>query len=1509
MSFKRIILMIMLIIISKSVLNAGSVNGEPLDPMIFELVNDRIRSTPAVDPDARISENKFYVSTFGIVKYLPEYNRRVPNPTSGKLVRFNISNGMIPPLWSFTRDPLIHELEFWNNESLNYYTVNDFSRLSTDPNFQGTFTYYNGSNGTKYNLRYDSGTGFWTSPVFYKSSEKKNVILLNKSGCLMSIDVSDDLTIEMNWKLNLRENENSQNAYKFEFMATPVLVGNKLYIAGLQKVHIVDFNQYSANLLTIPCPEMSPDDYFEFPMLYDTQEQNDKVFYAVSHFGNVYEINGQSVIKVQTNPTQIGEVSSMPWIDSDGNIYVAAKYNNDSRVYYFNQKIKKESANIIDFEYISLNSNYDINGTILSDYTKTNYLFHNDGIISLSEYYDYNSDNVSNYNYNVDYIVNHPYANITGTKTFPTNHPVLFSNEKLQKTLAVGLRNEASSQFSTNYASYYPDNTLTECSLENVAIRIEYIRIKDLLSDNTEYISGFTRLSGHQSWGGLNTYQSTTGHINLILGDENGCVLSYPYAMNSRVVAYDPTVSIDNPVSPYRGNSKFLGKPENVIDLAVKEQVNIYTLDTLGNNLDFYLNGYKRQAVPALLPNSTDLAYCAVFENVLSNRDYQIAYGQYSSQIFNNINISMDDSPQNILLAGNIDLSTDTRLDAYPNMEVYIRSITIQPGVTLTFSDNAIYNIDTVTLYPGASIVLCDNTLISVNNMSDSGTILNPSIIRLAGSMKNGYLTVNKQNAWNFKYIGQNGDYLNYDIGCLNNNGTMTFQNLENTIRVIPSARIAMINNYGIAQLIINDYVLFTGSVSNDLLMGAGASIKINPDQSANWGHFLWTYPGEILKDVFSMVIGYNGMSAPERAVFTLNSGSLVLLNASESTSDLTREIANYGTVKLTDDAHLKIAAKSRFVMKNNANLFLLGRINSTLSGSSLRIAGRNGEPGILVLKENCKIKGSKPSAESHRGDLIETTEYGQIYGLLNQSNEESYTRALNNLQIDTLTGERWEGILINSMRDSQVSDTDFELTNSNIYGIQKFMVKDIKNALFSNNTYKNCSYGVYVNNNDMEESLEGDDNITISDCTFLNNKYGIYAYQNMVGTAPLNQYLIKMLIEDSNFGSQDSQILNDYGIALHGVDFAQINRCNFNQNLYGLYALNSDFTIGNIDDTNNVSGFYYNHIAGIAAHHALGNDAKIYHCVFSEPVDGPDFKSGIGIWLKSASAVIKHNDFSGLDSHGILMYDSNTGTNIRHNTLLNNKGCEMIGDSNSLSGIRNGSNVFAENSSTINTILPDDPFDKEEIERWNQYFLANLSRSKAEVYGNIFNSGEVDFLLRLYPDESFYDYWGTNPDPVMTLVNQGVSQFYQGAWDSSIATMKAVVETYPDSVQTEFALEYLYLITKAIDADFDALRVYLDQKINSEDLAVYLKKEQVKTKTYISEKDYPTAIERLQLILNNPETVADSLFALVDQAYCLMNQNTNQSKMAENITQRSLNFNKYLDLMCNLSRVKEIGM
>ncbi|MCK9309253.1 MAG: T9SS type A sorting domain-containing protein [Candidatus Cloacimonetes bacterium] len=131
---------------------------------------------------------------------------------------------------------------------------------------------------------------------------------------------------------------------------------------------------------------------------------------------------------------------------------------------------------------------------------------------------------------------------------------------------------------------------------------------------------------------------------------------------------------------------------------------------------------------------------------------------------------------------------------------------------------------------------------------------------------------------------------------------------------------------------------------------------------------------------------------------------------------------------------------------------------------------------------------------------------------------------------------------------------------------------------------------------------------------------------------------------------------------------------------------------------------------------------------------------------------------------------------------------------------------------------------------------------------------------------------------------------------------MKLAVETYPDSALTSLAIDFLFLATRATDKDYTTLKTYLDDNIADEELCIYQRKEEIKTACSIQEKDYLTAINRLQQTVDNPQTVADSLFALIDQAYCYMNLAQFGSKVLPNISIHTPDFQSYISFMLDLS-------
>lgn len=212
------------------------------------------------------------------------------------------------------------------------------------------------------------------------------------------------------------------------------------------------------------------------------------------------------------------------------------------------------------------------------------------------------------------------------------------------------------------------------------------------------------------------------------------------------------------------------------------------------------------------------------------------------------------------------------------------------------------------------------------------------------------------------------------------------------------------------------------------------------------------------------------------------------------------------------------------------------------------------------------------------------------------------------------------------------------------------------------------------------------------------------------------------------------------------------------------------------------------------------------------------------------------------------------------------------------------------------------------EADSWDRYLLANYNDEqmakfvRANMRGNIFQQSPLANSERFYPEYDAFMFDYEIPMSLYGSITLGINQFYQGLFDESIGTMKQIIDAYPDSSQTKLAIDYLYLATRATSEDFSNLRAYLDLKIPSENLDTFLKKEEVKTKCFIKEGQYLTAILRLQEIIDNPRTLADSLFALIDQAYCYLNLASSGAKSLPQVAVCTQNFPSYLDLLADIS-------
>lgn len=1525
---KRILLGFIVLSIITLCYASGGYNPHP--PITYPLVNDRIRNTPAVDPDEYGYGIRFYITTFGIDNY--SGINRAPKPKAGELVRFGIENSDENIQFHHVIYEKMSEPQFNEQNTINPNCYNEDDSTGIMAFYDNDLLYTDGITRPEGYIRYESGSGFWASPILIKRNGVKTLIILTKSGCLMSLNVDNEVSV-VNWKMDLRESERDHaESYKFEFMATPLVIGDALYIAGIKHLHIVS-DLFSANPIhnDIPFQSLDNDDYFEFPIVEGTNPDNS--LYAISRKGKAFKINSTIIDNI---PLEADCSSTPPFVDVDGHVYFTSindwdidlsYVDQDNRVLEFNNNIPQQ---------ITLNNTDELfKSCILSDFSKNKYLFTDMDIVRISEGYEYSSYSIESdpLLYSQDQTEwAYRYRVTSGATRFPGNHSILAYHNSTLQTMVYTIANHNSAGYSTDYLGYYPNHP-NGSDLYNLAarsIQMSYFCYQSRFGNNSHYIydDPIHRVTGHQTWGGVAPYVSLTQYYNSIFGDENGCVTTYTNHIESETVNFLPILESISAIIPDMGCSKFM---QNQTNQPLKNEVEACEIYLWG--CDFpdgdltYINSFARQSQCIDYQSLGFNLLRTQIDHILPNKEYQITFrdGETTQNLITYERVEIDQNSNRILLMVEQDAEINgvtawdfTALNLL-GLVPHFRNVTIGANAHLSIINSQVI-IDNLFIGINSHLTLQDNAHLNVGVMeckSPNGT----AVIDLSGTQE-GRLTVlrNFDNTSvndigsNVVFNGNNLTFPNYVIRTFLNKPECTVSFLSyNQVNPVQQASVSIVDFQNKGTVNINDCVSLEWQFRN---YDPGDTGIVNITTSnQNYGHLIWNIPDGYLASQVN--IGNPQVTDQQKARLTIN-GTTCLMRSYQGLSPTTYHV--WGTVSILGSGVLNVTGNSTLQFEAGSLLELNGGNDTDSHGAQL-LVDWNSEYGTGKVKFDTlgvDISGYKPRYQSIHGDIIVTDEFGSVEG--NGQNP----RKLKNINIiSTHPNElRWEGIYINT---NNTMNYDFELETTNqsiISGIDKIYVKDPGEApAFNDVDFINCSYGVFstIVNPDPGAPPPSARNVGISDCNFKDCSYGIYL-ENLTTTNPPPS--LSASITNCEFGNNDALSgFNFAGVALRRAVNVSVNDCDFFRNGYGIISLQSSVLVGGsyattypyLPTQGQPCHFYNNEKAGIDFEQSSSTQSKslIYRNEFSSDFSTPTCTSGIGIWANESIVDVIDNDFNNLGWHGMLMKSYNWNSNTDYhgfaaNTFQNNNGCELIGDAASLSTSRNGLNLFDDDFYTETHYIPNDPLAN--FDSWDKYILANLSSGLvipvANMRGNSFAQTPPSNRERFYPNYNAFRFDPFFPTSLTDIIVAGMNQFYQGLFDESIQSMKQAVEVYPDSLLTKLAIDYLYLATRASSEDYSNLRAYLDLKIPTETLATYVKKEEIKTKCYIKEEDYLTAISRLQLILDNPETVADSLFALIDQAYCYMNMANEDDKSLPNISVKTTDFTSYLEFLAGLSSI-----
>ncbi len=158
----------------------------------------------------------------------------------------------------------------------------------------------------------------------------------------------------------------------------------------------------------------------------------------------------------------------------------------------------------------------------------------------------------------------------------------------------------------------------------------------------------------------------------------------------------------------------------------------------------------------------------------------------------------------------------------------------------------------------------------------------------------------------------------------------------------------------------------------------------------------------------------------------------------------------------------------------------------------------------------------------------------------------------------------------------------------------------------------------------------------------------------------------------------------------------------------------------------------------------------------------------------------------------------------------------------------------------------------------------------------------------RFYPD--IFDYFPYDTEPNtgggtsgadwtdnQLLYQQGLTYEEEGNFDPAIQTYKTLIATFPDSMEALGSVPRLFVCTQQIGGNFQVLQEYYDS-LTVEYAETPLSKvaDQYSILTHLPVEEYSTAIEKYEEILSNPQSLDDSVYAVINigQVYLAADSN-----------------------------------
>lgn len=399
---------------------------------------------------------------------------------------------------------------------------------------------------------------------------------------------------------------------------------------------------------------------------------------------------------------------------------------------------------------------------------------------------------------------------------------------------------------------------------------------------------------------------------------------------------------------------------------------------------------------------------------------------------------------------------------------------------------------------------------------------------------------------------------------------------------------------------------------------------------------------------------------------------------------------------------------------------------------------------------------------------------------------------------------------------------------------------------------------------------------VNISGCEFINCKIKSIVNPLTISACSftksyIEQSVTNLSISGSGFLNSSVLVSNPTMGPIQINNSVTITDCHFTTAFYDANSIievygykNFEITYNTIDNVNNPQNTYH----GISLHYSGSNQPGTTHEISNNEIKRSNSLSDnniSGITIYSSIADIKanyvHANRIGIQSLGysevIILGNDSAGNETETQRIKSNLLYQVFASCHAFPTQMNWNAIYSDNNT--------DCFVYHDVD-----MSANTPKVdvKNNYWGPVFDTNVNLCPIRHYKYDPIWNLTKNQitPSNVQQLFETGVSQIADSNYSDAKSTFQLVVTTYPEEEPATSALKEILYLEPLAGNNFEGLKNwYLTEPAILNHTQLFKLSQNLANKCNEKLEKYPDAIEWYENIIENPETLEDSIFAIID--------------------------------------------